>query len=71
MKLYLEAREVPPEDAPPDYVPELIQVEVKDNELSAMRELRSKLDPNKRYVVYRHYCYHDEGRPCRLERIWP
>ena len=71
MKIYLEAHEVPPKDAPEGYVPETIRVEVKDSELEAMGELRGKLDPNKRYIIYRHICLHDEGKPCRLERIWP
>jgi len=71
MKIYVEAHEIPPEDAPPDYRPELIRVEVKESELEALMELRSKVDPNKHYIIYRHICYHDESlsKPCKLVEI--
>jgi len=72
MRKYLEAVEIPPPDAPEDYVPEFIRLDATDRDESlVLRDLKEMLSPDKQYVIRRHYCYHDEepNRPCRVEVI--
>jgi len=70
MRLYLEAIEIPPEEAPPEYVPEFIRINVTDKDWKAeLEELKMQLSPDKNYRIQLHYCYHDEGKACRAEVI--
>ena len=46
----------------------VVDVEVGD-EVEVLADLRAMLDPNKKYVVRRHYCGHDERKPCTVEVI--
>lgn len=70
MRIYLEAIEIPPEEAPADYTPEFIRLDATGkNEADVLRDLKMLLNPEKHYVVQKHYCYHDEGKPCRVEVI--
>ncbi|RLG81214.1 MAG: hypothetical protein DRO09_02180 [Thermoprotei archaeon] len=70
MRIYIEALEVPPEDAPEDYSPEFVRLDATGrDEAEVLADLRALLDPRKKYIIRRHYCGHDEGKPCRVEVI--
>ena len=72
MRKYLEALEIPPSDAPEDYVPEFIRLDATGRDESlVLRDLKELLSPDKHYVIRRHYCFHDEpsNRPCVVEVI--
>jgi hypothetical protein len=70
MKLYVEAIEEIPEGIGMDYIPEFYQVEVVGEDIErALTELKSKLDPNKKYMIRKHWCRHDEGEACEIEEL--
>ena len=72
MRKYLEAIEIPPKGSPEAYMPEFIRLDATDKEeAQVLQDLRDMLDPDKQYIIRRHYCYHDEepNKPCRIEAI--
>jgi len=69
MKQYVEAREIIPPDAGDDYVEEFIRLEVVTTVEDAVNDIKTMLDPDKDYNIYRHDCYHDEGKQCLIETI--
>ena len=70
MRKYLEALEIPPESSPPDYQPEFIRLDATGkDESQVLQDLRDLLSPDKRYVIRRHYCYHDEDPKLSLIHI--
>lgn len=72
MRIYIEAVEVPPEEAPPEYIADFIRLDATDkDEASVLSDLKALLNPNKKYIIRRHYCMHDETpkKPCRVEVI--
>ena len=51
---------------------EFIRLDATDKEeAQVLQDLRDMLDPDKQYIIRRHYCYHDEepNKPCRIEVI--
>jgi len=53
-----------------EYVPEFIRIDVTDKDWEAeLEELKVQLDPEKSYQIRLHYCYHDEGKACKVEVV--
>ncbi|MEM0010795.1 MAG: hypothetical protein QW424_05350 [Candidatus Bathyarchaeia archaeon] len=68
MRIYLEAIEKTQgeEAAESDF----IRIDVTDKDFeTALRDLKSILNPNKQYIIRKHCCRHDEGGSCTVEAI--
>ena len=67
MRIYLEAfeeAESNAEDAELDF----IRLDATNkNEDEVLEDLKSLLDPDKSYIIRKHYCRHEEGLPCEVE----
>ena len=73
MKLYIEAIEVV-EVAEPAVVAarDFIRLATTEERLGAtLADLRRILNPRKKYIIQKHFCFHDEvvAQPCRTEVI--
>ena len=72
MKLYIEGVERLPETAT-DQTPDFVRIEMDTfagTEQDAVAAIKSLL-AGKKFVVRRHFCYHDERptKPCKVEVI--
>jgi len=70
MRLYLEIEEVLSEEERLTKQPQFVRFEVSNEDEA--KELYEQLKPflaDITYKVYLHYCYHDEGKPCRREEV--
>ena len=70
MRLYLEIEEVLSEEERLTKQPTFLRFEVHNEDEA--KELYEQLKPflaNITYKVNLHYCYHDEGKPCRREEV--
>ena len=70
MRVYLEAVEVPPEGAPEDYQPDFIRLDATGKRIDdVLAVLESLLDPNRKYIIRKHICRHDETpkKSCSVE----
>ena len=66
MILYLEAIEVVESE---EQTPDFIRLKVEGSEADTLKDLKALLNPDKKYEIRRHYCMHDEEKPCRVEVI--
>jgi len=72
VRLYLEAIEILPPEAPPEYIPEFIRIDVTEKDWrTELAQLKMQLSPDKSYRIQLHYCRHDETpiKPCKAEVI--
>jgi len=70
MRIFVEAREILPPDATEP--PEFVRIDVTDmtqDQVKEVIELVKQLFAGKKYILYYHYCYHEERKPCRVEVI--
>ena len=67
MRIYLEALEKA-ESNSEDTELDFIRLDATDkNEDEVLEDLKSLLNPDKSYIIRRHYCKHEEGLPCEVE----
>lgn len=64
MRIYLEAIEKVEGEG------DFIRLDVTNKNIDeALKDLKSILNPNKHYAIQKHYCRHDEGGICVVEKI--
>ena len=70
MRLYLEIIEQLSEEELLTRQPQILRIEVPDEDKGLnYYKLVKNLFSNIHYIARFHYCYHDEGKPCRTELI--
>ena len=68
MRIYLEAIEKRENIEEGGGELDFIRLDTTDkDEQEVLDDLKSLLDPQKHYIIRKHYCKHDEGLPCEVE----
>jgi len=68
MRIYLEALEQTEHRSEPETEIDFIRLDATNkDENEVLNDLKSLLDPNKKYIIRKHYCKHEEGLPCEVE----
>ena len=70
MRLYFELVEKVPKDKEALNIGGFLRIPIKDRKtVLFIAKLLKDVIPLKNYKAQLHYCYHDEGKPCKLEEI--